>query len=257
MVEKTTGAILTVHDREPEVLLAVLRSLARGRVREVIIADDGSTMMYDWLPAYLEERFERGVVIDVPAYERFSINGYGNPVRAWNAALAEAQSDRLLILSSDTLVSPQVLQRSLAWDVERGPWTPRVVDTDSQMEYCGPSRVFPMPWALVVSRRALVDAGGWDEAYLKGLCYDDNDIIATLTKAQGCFAVDWSMTAYHMSHDQPAYRNEPDIVAANERNREYCKAKWGCIPFGEPHERFSFKRALDPSGLTVYNVSVA
>ena len=69
MVEHSV--IMTVYNREPDVLLATLRSLWRslGEGDEIIVVNDGSKMKYEWVMEYAHPRFARFRWIDAPYYE--------------------------------------------------------------------------------------------------------------------------------------------------------------------------------------------
>lgn len=253
------SVVLTVHDREDVLLLSALRMLSRGPAQqaEIIIVNDASEKYwYSWFEPYLSAAFDKHKVITLKKYERFTLaGGYGNPAKAFNAGIEAATRDRVMILSSDTLVPPATVRRSFLWDTALGPWTPRVLDLETQMEYCGPSRVFPMPWALVCDRKAVLRCGGWDERYMAGLCYEDNDFVGRLVVMQGSFCADWSAVAYHHSHEQPAYAvADPAVKEANDRNRTLTKEKWGGIPFDGDMTPFDVSRSPHPSGLAVYSV---
>ena len=138
------------------------------------------------------------------------------------------------MLSSDVLVPPGVLAASRVCYREDAIYCPMTIDLASSMEYCGPHRVFPMPWFLYMPRRVAVDAGGWDEAYLRGSCWEDNDFVGRIALEAGRILCDWGSICWHYSHEQPAYRNETAIQVSNNRNRVYTMDKWTGIPFSTP-----------------------
>jgi len=233
MVEHSV--IMTVYNREPDVLLATLRSLWRslGEGDEIIVVNDGSKMKYEWVMEYAHPRFARFRWIDAPYYEAFRIAGeFNNPARAFNIALEAATGRDIFIMSSDVIVTPKAVQRGKSFRLDEMAWTPRVVDIESGAEYCGTNRLFPMPWFLGCSRRHAVECGGWDEAYLDGMCWEDNDFVGRLMLHTGRFIGDWDVTVYHQSHNQPAYDvKDPEVLAANQRNKNYTKQKWAGLPF--------------------------
>lgn len=227
--------IMTVYNREPEVLLSTLRGLFRSidDDSEVIVVNDGSEYGYQWARAYAEPRFPRFKWLDIEPYEACRINGnFNNPAKAFNAALSLATGKRLYVMSSDVIVTPNAIKQSLKFDFSEMAWTPLVLDLESSVHYCGPSRVFPAPWCLGLDRQIAIDAGGWDENYLKGMCYEDNDFIGRTLLKTGRFIGDWSVQVYHQSHLQPAYEvHEEHVMLANRINKTYTKRKWAGIPF--------------------------
>lgn len=251
----TTAVLMTVHDREPEVLLSTFRGLRRSGLwnAQIIVVDDRSTMDYSWVKPYAKAAFPEIRWVVTGDYGGFRVNGYGNPAKAFNMGLQFVTTDRVVLMSSDVIVTPRVVQKMEQQHNESCIWTPRVVDLDSTNEYCGQSRFFPMPWFLAVPSKAAFDVGGWDEKYLDGLCYEDNDFVGRLALKLGVCRCDWTAVAYHQSHEQPAYdRTNEDVVAANDRNRQITKAKWQGIPFDSEFTPFDVSRFPDPSGVTSY-----
>jgi glycosyltransferase involved in cell wall biosynthesis len=252
--------LMTTFDREPEIMLATLRSLRRSGVSsddELVIVDDGSTEgINDYLKAYLEQNFSNQVYLSLPGdYPAFRTKGFNCPSKAFNVGLEVCRGERLIVMSSDVWVTPNALKAARAVDVDEMAWSPMVIDLDSRMEYVGPRRLFPMPWFLVTSTEAVRSIGGWDEQYLAGLCYEDNDFVGRLVLKLGTFACDWNFVVYHQSHYQQAYDVDDDeIKAANDRNRQYTLDKWGGIPFDHEFTPFDVVRTPHVSGLATHKV---
>jgi len=226
--------LMTVYNREPEVLLNTFRWLASCDLSdsEIIVVDDGSTMDYSWIEAY-KDRFNLKWIKmdDYPAYR---INGYNNPARAFNRALQEAQGERICVMSSDVIVPERVIAKARQDYAPGSVWCPMVVDLATSQEYCGPHRPFPMPWFLYLSRAKAVECGGWDENFLFGCCWEDNDFVGRLALVTDQINCDWQSVVWHQSHYQPAYEvKDEEVLNANQRNRRAITTKWaGGIPFG-------------------------
>jgi len=249
---------MTVYDREYEVLLSTLRSLVRSidDDDEVIVVNDGSHMNYDGVKAYGERRLPKFRWIDMPQYEAFRIaGGFNSPSKAFNVGLEAASKPGLVIMSSDVLVNRSAVLQLKKVNLDDRAWVCQVVDLETNSQYCGPARLFPAPWFLACSTQTARECGGWDESYLSGMCYEDNDFIGRLMLKTGKFLGDWSVTVFHQSHEQPAYNmDDPEVVAANQRSREYTRQKWSGIPFGGSHDScFDVVRKPDRSGDPVYN----
>jgi glycosyltransferase involved in cell wall biosynthesis len=224
--------IMTVADREPAVLMSTLRWLGASDLTntEVLIVDDCSTVPYDFMAPLLEPI--NGRMIRLEPYECFRVDGnYNNPAKAFNAGLAEAKGERLIILSSDVIVPPRVIEACRAFDPAELIYCPRVVDLGTCMEYCGPTRLFPMPWFLACSTEHAKRCGGWDENYLRGMCFEDNDFVGRLALTTGKVLYDFDAVVWHQSHYQPAYSQDPEVREANLRSRQYTMDKWLAIPF--------------------------
>ena len=249
-----TSILMTVHDREPEVLLKTLRGLWRSGLEDVelIIVDDRSAMDYTWIRAYAEPRFACVKWAKTGEYEGWRVNGYGNPSRAFNVGLEIATRERLVVMSSDVEITPGVVKSMDRFWTPEVMYTPRVIDMDSGSEYCGEARIFPAPWFLAMPTAIAQKVGGWDEQFLRGLCYEDNDFLGRVCLYLGLIKCDWKPIAYHQSHPQPAYEIEDqEIRDANQRNRDYCMTKWKGIPFSIQFAPFNVIRRPDPSGCSV------
>jgi glycosyltransferase involved in cell wall biosynthesis len=256
MVIPMTSIVMTVFDRPVEVILRTLRCLRECDLSDtqVVVVNDGSKQPYKSVRTYLEEGFESGVWFDMPEYEAFRLSdGSNNPARAFNQAVSLATGENLIVMSSDVMVPPKTMAKAKKADFSQGVWTPSVEDTWGNLaigrEYCGPNRLFPMPWFLGVSKTHLLEVGGWDEGYLGGLCYEDNDVVGRVALKTGRFVGDWSVKVYHQGHEQGAYDFEQkDVLDANMRNREYTQAKWGGIPFDREYTPFDVVRKMQKSG---------
>lgn len=242
---------MTVCDREPEILMNTFRWLGCSDLSEseIIVVNDGSVYDYSFVePVYASRMPIRWVKMD--PYEAFRTGeseNYNNPAKAFNRALQEAQGERVIILSSDVIVPPVVLLKARKQYAEGQVWCPMVVDLGSSQEYCGPHRVFPMPWMLQMPRELILRAGGWDEAYLHGLCFEDNDLLGRLALTCEKLVCDWGSVVWHQSHYQPAYRmDDPVVKDANDRNRALTLRKWSGIPFGDADQiAFGVQRGRD------------
>lgn len=251
-----TSVLLTVHDREPEVLLASFRSLWRaglgrdGAEDELVIVNDRSQRDYGWIKDYVSARMPL-TWVDTPDYAAYRFqNGHNGPSRAFNEALRAAKGERVVAMSSDIIVTPQAWKAMQEIDAREGMWSPKVWDLDAipKREYCGPTRLFPMPWFLLMDREILESVGGWDEEYLKGLSYDDNDVAGRVALATGKLFLDYQAVVYHQSHDLVGDASDEP----HNRNRAYTKSKWGGIPFEGDTTPFDVVRTPHESGRVMF-----
>jgi hypothetical protein len=112
-----------------------------------------------------------------------------------------------------------------------------------------------MPWCLGASRKHAIEIGGWDEHYLKGTCFEDNDFVGRLVMKAGRFLGDWSACAYHQSHNQPAYdMSDPATKEAWKLNQTRTMAKWSGIPFDSQRTPFDIIRRPHESGEVVHEI---
>lgn len=249
------SVLMTVHDREPEVLLACLRGLRRSGLQdaEIVIVDDRSTTDAKGLVQSVQSQFATVKFIETGDYDGYRIKGYGNPAYAFNRGLEVVAGETVLLMSSDVIVTPPAVKSMKRYHNQECIFTPKVYDMDKMSEYCGPGRVFPMPWFTAAPTQACIDVGGWDEQYMGGLCWEDNDFIGRVALKLGLMRADWDSFVFHQSHYQPAYDwEDPEVKEANNRNRDYTKQKWGGLPFDGEFTPFNVSRRPDPSGIQQY-----
>lgn len=223
--------LLTVYDRPERVLFNTFHSLRRNDLTgsEIVIVDDGSTKDYGRIKAYLmqyEVPFEWitvDTIKDRPG--TYNLNGYNNPAYAWNCALDAAKGARITVLSSDCIIPPHMMNHARL--CRKSIWMSTVVDIDSGTIFLGRERIAPYGWCMSWNRENAPDVR-WDEMYLKGMGFDDNDITAQLAVAHGEVRIDPGVTAFHQSHLQMAYSDGHYGMDINER---YTCKKWGGVPW--------------------------
>ena len=123
------------------------------------------------------------------------------------------------------MLPPHAIDRAFDLDLTSVAWMPCVIDQDSNTEYLGPNRLVPLGWFYGTHRK---NFPGWDEEYLKGIAFEDNDVMARLALKVGRFVIDQSCVAWHQSHPQTAYSDE---LKGWTINRDYTVKKWGAVPW--------------------------
>ena len=231
------SVLMTVYNRPHLALLNTLTALGKNDLTEteIVIVDDGSSVDYSAIQeayAALPIKWVRvDTAVDRPG--SYSIDGYNNPSYAWNCALAAASGETVHIISSDTLLPPHSLASARKRMLNKVVYCGMVVDMDTAAEYLGSQRVAPLGWFLSTTKTQLTkiaDANGhvWDEGYLQGIAFEDNDFTARLALSVGRVVVDLSVCCWHQSHPQLAYSDDMKGWKANEA---YTLKKWGGIPW--------------------------
>ena len=225
--------IMTVYNRPEVTLINTLSALARCNMPdcEVVIVNDGSTVEYGKLWEMFDgvldlKVFDHGTDTSDPlSRETYSIDGYNNPSAAFNAGMGVAEGQYLWLMSSDIIVQPPGLDSIRKRNRDKAAVFTRVTDMDTGMEYLGPHRLFPMHW-LVTSHRDNIPR--FDETYMQGIDFEDNDFAANLALKAGKLILDFDINAWHQSHPQTAYT---DGLHGHKINKAYTLDKWGGIPF--------------------------
>jgi glycosyltransferase involved in cell wall biosynthesis len=234
--------LMTVYNRPQLTLMNTMTALGQNDLAdcEIVVIDDASDLPYD----PLIEQWSQGPVpfrwirIDTKKErpDTYQIDGHNNPAYAWNRAVEEAQGENVILLSSDCMPQAWAVSKiKKLTSLKRIFWHPCVYDLGltnasgmTGKEFCGVGRVLPLGWMLATAKKNIVDMGGWDEGYLKGIACEDNDFAATLALHTGRFVIDKTVTVWHQSHPDTAYSDERK---GWNTNMEYTQEKWGGVPF--------------------------
>lgn len=223
--------VMTVYDRPHMTLINTLNALGKTGLQdtEILVVDDGSNASYEpLLSSYqgLPIRLVRcDTVKDRPG--TYNIDGSNNPAYANNFALEHVDSENVFWMSSDVMVQPRTIFEAMKLDLSKVVWMPCVTDLDTSDEFLGPTRLAPFGWFFATKTDTLREVG-WDEEYLKGIAFEDNDFMARLALHVKRFVVDMNVRAWHQSHPQKAYS---DGKVGWDTNKRYTLDKWGGIPW--------------------------
>jgi glycosyltransferase involved in cell wall biosynthesis len=245
---------MTLFDRPRREFQNVLAQLRKQDLKstEIIIVDDASTRDYANTKGYIHQhempvewiRLEKS---DYPEWT-YRIGDYNNPVKAWNTALDAAKGDIIVTLASDVMIQKEALRR--AKTPGRGVWCCSIIDMDSGTEYLGKSRIAPYGWFMSWNRE--FHDVRWDEEYLRGMGFDDNDFSARLALSAGRVEIDMEVKGFHQSHFPTAYSDKQQGLRINE---QYTMKKWGGVPWWGAATDPLVRRAVFHSGRHVVNVS--
>ena len=234
------SVIATIYNRPQLTVINTINALGQNDLRdvEILFVDDGSTHPYEPLFEQYEDLNVRYIRVDTLEDRRdtYNMDGYNNPAYAWNCALKEARGDHIIGMSSDCMPQAWALATiKRISSLEKLVWHPCVYDMGTSRrsgmagrELCGPTRISPFGWMFATHRKNIEGIDGWDEGYLKGIGFEDNDFMARLMLHVGRFVIDKSVSVWHQSH--------PDVFCDDDKkgwniNREYTEKKWGGIPW--------------------------
>jgi len=222
--------LMTVFNRPPRVLRNTLHALAQNDLTncEVIIVDDGSTVDYgDLVKRYRWLRIEPDEYPDwtytIPHPDGGVIN---NPALAWNRAIAEAQGKRLMFLSSDCMVPEFGVAE--AKNCKEFYWLATVMDQATNLMYVCEKKPIPLHFFSSCKKSHVEAIGGFDEEYLKGIAFEDNDFGARLGLHCGQALISIDTLVMHQSHPQTAYS---DGHLGLHTSEAYTVKKWGGVPW--------------------------
>ena len=255
--------VLTVFNRPPGVLKQTLKFILDSESRKrfaIVVVDDGSDGEHR--KAYQEIRKvltsevgrvvweERSTVEEHP--ETYHIDGHNNPAYVTNIGVKLAQETgaaRTLLLSSDCCIRPPGLEQALVCPADV-VLVPRVVDSQTKQVFCGSHRVWPMCW-FVCASTDLIASVPFDEEYLKGMAFEDNDFMGRLLLKAGQMLITDDILVVHQTHPLVAYS---DDLRGFKISEEYTRKKWGGVPYGMPLDPcLTFRRERSLGNTKIFN----
>ena len=226
--------LMTVFNRPVRVLRNTFHALAQNDLTncEVVIVDDGSTLDYsDLKTEYASFNWHRvesgnypGHTYRIPHPDGGTIN---NPALAWNRAIFDwSNGKRLIFLSSDCMI-PEfgIAEAKKCRDYY---WLASVMDQATNLMYVCEKKPIPLHFFSSCKKEHVEAIGGFDEEYLRGMAFEDNDFGARLGLHCGQVLIDTSVLCIHQSHPPNAYS---DGHLGLHRNEGHTVKKWGGIPW--------------------------
>ena len=227
--------ILTVNNRTPEVSKQVADSLkcAGNHPDELIVVIDRAT-----------DEARKGAVAAYAAVEgQFPVRfvyldgepGWKGPAAAWNAGFQAATGDLFYCISSETVQDAGNVEkaRKICGKMDTAVFgachnsekTDLVVGAEPGLLV---SSKMPRPLGFITCFPAknCLDIGGFDENFMKGYWYDDDDFFLRMWRTGLDFVFDDSIHGTHLDHERPDLAT-PDGQAGIRVNEMYMLRKHG------------------------------
>jgi len=164
------------------------------------------------------QRCARLAVRQVPADRFFPL-----PM-AYNAALATATQDRLLVLGAEIVVPPGTLEWAASKTSDDEAWIADCIDGRDGRPIITKERFGAWPYCMAISRKALERIGGWDAAFADGVVFDDVDLALRLIASGVIFRWDHEVTVVHQWHPKMGGASREGY---SRRNRDIVEKRWG------------------------------
>ena len=235
----SVSVVLTLNDRDTDVVADVLYSLDGQGQAETIVVLDGT-------PRELKERVHTQLAsgsfgrVDTP--EILRAPGWVSPVKAMNIGFAHARGDLLYVISSDVVQSSSNVLTAAKLVVgygkpvalfgraecSCGPHGREVVWPDGAPGNLLVSADHPRPLGFIycLPRATMEAVGGFDERFASGYWYDDDDLVRRLWDSGADFLFDDTVSGIHQHHERPVLEL-PHGQAGILRNQAYMLEKWG------------------------------
>lgn len=223
---------LTIYDRTPKVIEAVFHGLSLPGNRPDIICvcyDRASRESVDALQAGCNEL---GIELQESFLTDFVI-GPRCPSRSWNAALALTDESHVFCMSSEVVLAPHSI--GMAYHMSEVAKNCMIV---GRAEHCGQSYAWnnaeydnELKWRTItwsgrpsglgfcwlLPMAAYREVGGFDEVYMDGYCYEDDDFVLRMWDAGVDFLFCDDIIGFHLEHKRDHLKNEDGRVSINEK----------------------------------------
>ncbi len=180
--------------------------------------------------------------------------GWKGPAKAWNAGFKAATGDLFYCISSEVVQDERNIEKAknlmIQWKGDGDPWarldrvvfgachnsvkTQLVTGADPGL-LVSSKMARPLGFIVCMPAKNVRDIRGFDEAFMKGFWYDDDDFFLRMWKTGLDFVFDDSIHGIHLDHERPGLESA-EGQAGIERNRQTMVQKhgtmhpWGSLP---------------------------
>jgi hypothetical protein len=230
MNRPTISVCLTVYDREESVLRKVFDSLAnQAHDQLVIVLDRSPRSVSEYVRNYwfTDDRVD---ILDIAGKP-----GWLCPAKAWNEGFARVRSELVYCLSSETIQAQgnvryavDLLQNRpaiLFGKAECGPDCPGEVawgDGTPANLLCDSKHPRPLGFIWAGPMSAIRATGGFDEGFMRGHWYDDDDLFYRIWQLGLPFVFTDLISGVHQHHERKELGEE-----GIRRNLDYYIEKYG------------------------------
>ena len=251
-----TVVVIPVYNRPVEVLERTLDALSLNPPEfSTVVVDDASTVDYQALYGKYRNNHWAVLRLDTLAArpDTYSVDGWNLEVYALNQGIELATSlggETLILLSSDVVVPPFAIDTAVRHVAKhQSIFVGSVQDRDTERWYCHPDhRHYPMHWFMAAPLAHVNEIGGFDEDFLGGIGWGDNDFMGRLLLRSGELLLSYAVVCEHQSHPATSYSDHKKGYRLNERR---IREKWGhnFAPFEDNGGALAYTETRDESGL--------
>jgi len=222
---------ITLYDRTPEVIRAVCAGLSLPGNQP-----DAVAVCYDRAPkaSVCALRFEcsrLGIKLREVFLEDDAI-GPRCPSLAWNKALSLCDESHVFCMSSEVVLAPHSI--GMAYHMSEVAENFMIV---GKAEHCGQSYAYPSPdgsklmcrtitwsgrpsglgFAWLLPMKAFRAVNGFDETYMQGYCYEDDDFVLRMWNNGTDFMFCDDIIGFHLEHRRDHLKDVDGRVSMNEK----------------------------------------
>lgn len=219
--------LFTLNNRPHEAMHKVFDSLqGQGQDETIIVLDQPEPGVAEYAREYW------GTTAKFVRIDRAP--GWICPARAWNMGFNHVTTEMVYCISSETiqdfgnvdkarelLSGPPCVVFGKA--VDDGPVP--VVSGDHPNLLCGYDQPRPLGFIWAMPMWAIRVIGGYDEAFMDGIAFEDDDIVWRLWRLGLPFVFTDQISGVHQHHHRPFLTEQG--IAPDNRNERLMIAKWG------------------------------
>lgn len=202
----TADILMTLNNRNPKVVKEVLEAaLPQAYVTAVLDRPEQATEAACISPNPLLSFKLRTTRIS-------GESGWICPARAWNHGFSKVKTDYVICLSSDVVLeqnAARIIEALIQGPpvvvfgkcVDDGPLP--LVKSATPNLLCGADHPRPLGFIMALPMWAVRTIGGYDEAFMDGLWYEDDDFTLRLARLGLPFVFDDRVSGTHRHHERP------------------------------------------------------
>lgn len=231
----TVSVVLTINDRPIPVMEKVFHSLgqqgphAGGWDQLVVVLDRAPQHVKEWVHTHLL-MLPSAVVVAVEGAP-----GWLCPAKAWNVGLGRVTSEVTYCISSEVIQAEGNIVRAkhllastqavvFGKAVESDPDTTKYSVAGGIL--CSSTNPRPLGFIMALPTWMVRATGGYDEGFMQGYWYDDDDFTFRLWRLGQPFVFADAISGVHQSHERPVL-DTPAGQDGIRRNAQYIVSKHG------------------------------
>lgn len=235
------SVVFTINNRTPEQMENVFSSFIGQEYSQMVIVLDRpeqgvAEFSRRWWDTHPRPGIGRGLAPEF--VEIIGDRGWLGPARAWNAGFARVKSELIYMISSeviqeagncskaiDILSGPPAVVFGFCRDDGPVPLVTAAAGQDPSI-VCSSAIRRPLGFIWAMPTWLIRATGGFDETFMSGYWYDDDDFTFRIWKFGVPYIFDDSIRGVHQHHDR-ASLTTPAGQAGIQRNLAYIRGKHG------------------------------
>ena len=232
MKRPTMSVVFTLNNRSEDCMEKVFSSfIGQTYDQMVVVLDRPEKGVAEFARAWWEAHHR---AVQPEFVEMVGERGWLGPAKAWNAGFARVTSELTYLISSDVIQDPGNCEKAIAalsgpplvvfgFCRDDGP-IPLVTGPQPSV-VCSSEIKRPLGFIWAMPTWILRMTGGFDEKFMDGYWYDDDDFTYRIWRLGIPYLFDDSIRGIHQHHDR-ATLDTPKGREMIQKNLAYIRSKW-------------------------------